>query len=538
MLYFARWKIGVIVLIVLAGLLTSLPNFFAAENVARWPDWVPGKQVVLGLDLQGGVYLLYEVDRKDYTTKRLRTLVGEVRDALRREEPRIGYTGLAVQGNEAVQLRLRDTARIDDARERLSELVNPLVSSVFSGTVVNEFELNISDDGVARFTFTDEGLSQRIRSVVEQSIEVIRRRIDEMGTTDPSIQRQGEDRILVEAPGLSDPERLKVLIGQTAQMTFHMVDSTMAPEQAAQSRPPVGTLLLPSVDDPPQLYIVEENALLTGEDLVDAQATFDQRSNEPVVSFRFNTSGARKFGLVTQQNVNRAFAIVLDNEVVSAPVIREPILGGSGQISGNFTVEGANDLAILLRAGALPARLTILEERTVGPGLGADSIEAGKIASLLGTLGVVVFMLAAYGLFGVFANMALFVNMALIFGALSTLGATLTLPGIAGIVLTVGMAVDANVLIFERIREEARLGRSAIGAIDAGYKRALGTILDANITTLIAAVILFYLGSGPIRGFAVTLAIGIVTTVFSAFTFSRFLIAMWVQMRRPTRVPI
>ncbi|AXS40542.1 protein translocase subunit SecD [Breoghania sp. L-A4] len=538
MLYFARWKIGVIVLIVLAGVLTSLPNFFAAENVARWPDWIPGKQVVLGLDLQGGVYLLYEVDRKDYTTKRLRTLVGEVRDALRREEPRIGYTGLAVQGDDAVQLRLRDTARIDDARERLSELLNPLASSVFSGTAVNEFQLTVSDDGLARFTFTEEGLAQRVRSVVDQSIEVIRRRIDEMGTTDPSIQRQGEDRILVEAPGLSDPERLKALIGQTAQMTFHMVDSTMAPEQAAQTRPPVGTLLLPSVDDPPQLYLVEENALLTGEDLVDAQATFDQRSNEPVVSFRFNTSGARKFALVTQQNVNRAFAIVLDNEVVSAPVIREPILGGSGQISGSFTVEGANDLAILLRAGALPARLTILEERTVGPGLGADSIEAGKIASLLGTFGVVVFMLAAYGLFGVFANLALIVNMILIFGALSTLGATLTLPGIAGIVLTVGMAVDANVLIFERIREEARLGRSAIGAIDVGFNRALGTILDANITTLIAAVILFYLGSGPIRGFAVTLAIGIVTTVFSAFTFSRFLIAMWVQLRRPTRVPI
>lgn len=538
MLYFARWKISMIILIVLAGLATSLPNFFAAENVARWPDWVPGKQIVLGLDLQGGVYLLYEVDRKDYTTKRLRTLVGEVRDSLRRQEPRIGYTNLAVHGDDAVQLRLRDTARITEARERLGELLNPLGSTAFGGSVVNEFALTVSDDGLARFAFTEEGLSQRIRSVVQQSIEVIRRRIDELGTTEPSIQRQGEDRILVEAPGLSDPERLKALIGQTAQMTFHLVDSTSSPEQAAQSRPPVGTLLLSSVDDPPQLYLVDENPLLTGEDLVDSQATFDQRSNEPVVSFRFNTSGARKFALVTQQNVNRAFAIVLDEEVVSAPVIREPILGGSGQISGSFSVEGANDLAILLRAGALPARLSILEERTVGPGLGADSIAAGKMASLIGTVGVVVFMLAAYGLFGIFANIALFVNLTLVFGALTTLGATLTLPGIAGIVLTVGMAVDANVLIFERIREEARVGRSAIGAIDAGFKRALGTILDANITTLIAAVILFYLGSGPIRGFAVTLAIGIVTTVFSAFTVCRFLIAVWVQKSRPTRVPI
>ena len=538
MLYFARWKVVLILLVVLAGIVCSIPNFFTREQVASWPSWVPGRQLVLGLDLQGGAYLLYEVDKSSYEQKRLQTLVGDIRTALRQSEPRIGYTGLGVKKDNSVEFRLRDTGRIEEARDRLKDLVNPLDASLFAGSQVNEFAFDISDDGLVRFTFTEEGLSQRIRSVVNQSIEVIRRRVDQLGTTEPSIQRQGEDRILVEAPGLDDPERLKTLIGQTAQMTFHLVDVNANVQQAIQTRPPAGDMLVYSTDDPPVPYLVEETPLLTGEDLDDSQATFDQRSNEPVVTFRFNTAGARKFARVTQQNVGRPFAIVLDNEVISAPVIREPILGGSGQISGNFTVQSANDLAILLRAGALPAQLTIVEERTVGPGLGADSIEAGKVASLVGIAAVAVFMILAYGLFGILADVALLVNMILIFGALSFLGATLTLPGIAGIVLTVGMAVDANVLIYERIREEVRNGRSVVSALDAGFSRALGTILDANITTLIAAVILFYLGSGPIRGFAVTLAIGIVTTVFSAFTFTRFLVSMWLRGRRPSKLPI
>ncbi|WP_107990557.1 protein translocase subunit SecD [Breoghania corrubedonensis] len=538
MLYFARWKVVSILLVVFAGFIFTIPNFFTRDEVASWPDWVPGRQLVLGLDLQGGAYLLYEVDRGSYEEKRLQALVGDIRTSLRQSEPRIGYTGLGVKNDKTVQFRLRDTGRIDEARARLKDLVNPLDASLFAGTQINEFSFTIADDGLVRFSFTDEGLAQRIRSVVDQSIEVIRRRVDQLGTTEPSIQRQGEDRILVEAPGLDDPERLKTLIGQTAQMTFHLVDSNANVQQAIQTRPPAGDLLVYSTDDPPVPYLIDETPLLTGEDLQDSQATFDQRSNQPVVTFRFNTSGARKFAKVTQQNVGRPFAIVLDNEVISAPVIREPILGGSGQISGNFTVQSANDLAILLRAGALPAKLTIVEERTVGPGLGADSIEAGKIASLVGIVAVAVFMILAYGLFGIIADIALFVNMVLIFGALSFLGATLTLPGIAGIVLTVGMAVDANVLIYERVREEVRNGRSAVSALDAGFSRALGTILDANITTLIAAVILFYLGSGPIRGFAVTLAIGIVTTVFSAFTFTRFLVSMWLRNRRPSKLPI
>ncbi|GAA0770591.1 protein translocase subunit SecD [Roseibium denhamense] len=534
MLYFARWKIALIVLVVAAGIVTTLPNFFSAKTLESWPDFLPKNQMVLGLDLQGGAYLLYEVDKTDYIEKRMKALVGEIRATLR-EDPRIGYTGLGVQGQSA-QVRIRDLTRLAEAEERLQPLVNPLASNLFGGQPIDEFEITVTDDGLVRFTYTDRGLEDRMANIVQQSIEVIRRRVDEIGTTEPNIQRQGTDRILVEAPGESDPERLKDLVGQTAQLTFHMVDDSGP--QVLEARQSPGTVVLLSVDDPPFPYLLEEAPLLSGEDLVDAQVSFDQRNNEPVVNFRFNTSGARKFATVTQQNVGRPFAIVLDEEVISAPVIREPITGGSGQISGNFTVEGANDLAVLLRAGALPAQLTVIEERSIGPGLGADSIEAGEKASLIAGVLVIVFMILAYGRFGVIADMALMTNIFLIFGALTTLQATLTLPGIAGIVLTIGMAVDANVLIFERIREEARAGRSAITAIDAGYKRALGTILDANITTLIAAVILFQLGSGPVRGFAVTLAIGIFTTVFSAFTFSRLLVALWVRTRRPTELPI
>ncbi|MDX5592826.1 protein translocase subunit SecD [Pseudovibrio sp. SPO723] len=535
MLYFARWKITLILLVVLAGVLATLPNFFSKSTLESWPDFMPKRQIVLGLDLQGGAYLLYEVDSEDYKQQQFRQLVGNVRQALR-ENPRIGYTGLGIQG-DSVQVRIRDAAKIDEARARLNEQLNPLNTGVFGGQTVNEFQLDDQGDGLFRFTFTDDGLQQRLAKVVEQSIEVIRRRVDELGTTEPSIQRQGTDRILVEAPGESDPQRLKDIIGQTAQLTFHLVDDSMSPSQALQSRPPAGTMIVYGVED--QLpYLLDETPLLTGEELQDASVAFDQQTNEPVVNFRFNTAGARKFADVTRQNVNRPFAIVLDNEVISAPVIREPITGGSGQISGSFTVEGADNLAVLLRAGALPAKLNVIEERSVGPGLGADSIESGKIASYVGAAAVVIFMILTYGVFGVMSNVALIANVTLIFGVLTTLQATLTLPGIAGIVLTVGMAVDANVLIYERIREEMRAGRSAVSAIDAGYQRAMGTILDANITTLVAALILFFIGSGPVKGFAVTLMVGIFTTVFSAVTFSRFLVSTWYRRKRPSTLPI
>ncbi len=536
MLQVSRWKAGLILLVVLAAILVDIPNFFAASTVAKWPGWLPSKQVVLGLDLQGGAYLLYEVDTADYIQKRLLTLVGEIRKAML-EDPRIGYTGLGIQG-QAVQLRVRDTSQLDLVRKRLEPLRNPLNANLIGGTAVNEFDLTVDANGLVRFSYSDAGLTQRVRGIVQQSIEVINRRINELGTTEPSIQRQGDDRILVEAPGLGDPERLKSLVGQTAQLTFHLVKSTMTKEQADSQPTPAGSLEFPSEENPDTVYVVEDTALMTGEDLVDAQAGFDSRTNEPVVNFRLSASGGRVFGDVTAKNVGRPFAIVLDNKVISAPVIQTPILGGSGQISGHFTVQSANDLAILLRAGSLPAKLNIVEERSVGPGLGADSIRAGKIAAVIGAACVVGFMLMTYGFFGLIANIAVLFNVAMIFAVLTILGATLTLPGIAGIVLTIGMAVDSNVLIYERIREEFRNGRTAIAAIDVGFQRALGTILDANITTMISALVLMQLGSGPIRGFAVTNAIGIVTTVFTAFTFTRMIVSLWVAWRRPNRIDL
>jgi preprotein translocase subunit SecD len=536
MLHFPRWQIVLILLLVFMGAAAAVPNLFSKETVDSWPNWLPRQQLLLGLDLQGGAYLLYQVDADDYVEKRLRTLTSDVRRAML-ENPRIGYTGLGVQG-QSVQLRVRDLDRLEDVRTRLEPLRNPLNSGLLATGTIYEFDLSVSDDGLVRFTYSPAGLEQRIRGIVQQSIEVIDRRINELGTTEPSIQRQGDDRILVEAPGLGDPQRLKALVGQTAQLRFHLVVSTLSAEQAGSEAPEPGTIRVPDVNDLSLVYVVEEAPLMTGEDLTDAQAAFDQITNEPVVNFRLSTGGARKFAEVTTANVGRPFAIILDDEVISAPVIREPIIGGSGQISGSFSVQSANDLAILLRAGSLPAKLVIVEERSVGPGLGADSIEAGKLASVVGFVAIAVIMIATYGFFGVIANVAVLVNVVLIFGVLTVLGAALTLPGIAGIALTVGMAVDSNVLIYERIREEFKQGRSAISAIDVGFKRALGTILDANITTMIAALVMFQLGSGPIRGFAITQAIGIVTTVFTAFLFTRLMVAFWVARRRPTAIAI
>ncbi len=537
MLYFARWKVTAILLTIFVSLVVLIPNFLSTDTLkSSWPSWLPGKQIVLGLDLQGGVYLLYQIDTEDYKTKRLTALEGDIRNALR-DEPRIGYTGLGVQ-NGAVQLRIRDENRYAEAATRLGKLVNPLTASVLGGGSVTEFTFDQQADGLMRFTFSDAGLSQRMSKVVEQSIEVIRRRVDQMGAVEPSIQREGSDRILVEAPGEKDPTRLKNIIGRTAQMTFHLVDLNVSAVDAKNGMLPPGEVYLPSREDGEQGFVVDETPLMTGEDLVHAQAAFQQQTNEPIVSFRLSTSGARKFAQVTTENVGRLFAIVLDDQIISAPRINEPITQGSGQISGHFTVEGANDLAVLLRAGALPAKLAVAEERTVGPGLGADSITAGEHAAAIGTFLVICYMLAAYGLFGIFANLALLVNMVLIFGIMTVLQTTLTLPGIAGVVLTMGMAVDSNVLIYERIREEQRAGRSAVTAIDIGFQRAFGTIVDANITTLIAAVVLFQMGSGPVNGFAVTHVIGILTTMFTAISFTRLVVAAWVRRVRPTHVPL
>jgi preprotein translocase subunit SecD/SecD/SecF fusion protein len=542
MLQISRWSVAIVVAILLAAVWFLVPNFFSDETVGDWPDWMPKQQIVLGLDLQGGSYLLYQMDTDNFVTEQLATLAGEVRRVLR-ENPPVAYSVLStrdqISANQHVQVRIDNPEDLAEARDRLETLQNPLTNALFGVGATLEFDLAELENGLFRFTYSSAGLEQRKSLMLQQSIEVISNRINELGTTEPSIQRQGDERILVEVPGLDDPQRLKDLIGQTAEMNWHLVQfngQLFTLEQAEQTRE-IGDLIFATAQSPDLYYIVEP-ALVRGQDLVDAQATLDQQSGQWVVSFRLNTAGATAFADATQRNVGRQFAIVLDEQVISAPVINSPILGGSGQIEGNFTAATANDLAILLRAGALPVELTIVEERTIGPGLGEDSVRAGQIAALVGTVGVVAFMVLVYGFFGMLANIAVILNIALIFAVMTLLGATLTLPGIAGIVLIVGTAVDSNVLIYERIREEFRGGRSAIQAIDLGFQRALNTILDANITTLIAAVVLFYFGSGPIRGFAVTLGIGILTTLFTAFLITRLMVATWVRRRRPVAIAL
>jgi SecD/SecF fusion protein len=534
MLYFSRWKTISIWAIVLLGVLFALPNALPQAWLSAMPDWMPKRQMTLGLDLQGGSHILLQIDRQDLANERLTTTRDDIRTLLR--DAKIGYTGLTGSGN-SVQVRIRDGAQLEAAKTALATMLQPVASGMFGAGTITELALDEPEPGVLRYTLTDEGLDYRMGSALTQSIEVVGRRVNELGTTEPIIQRQGNDRILVQVPGLQDPQRLKDILGQTAKLTFQMVDQTMPVQEAIEGRPPAGSTVMYSTDDPPVPYLIENRIIVSGENLVDAQASFDQRTNEPIVSFRFDTKGAQRFGAATQQNVGKLFAIILDDQVISAPQIREPILGGTGQISGNFTVQGANDLAVLLRAGALPADLTIVEERTVGPSLGADSISAGQFASIIAAVLVFAFMFAAYGKLGFIANIALAANVALIVAVLSVLGATLTLPGIAGIVLTMGMAVDSNVIIFERVREERRQGRSIVQSLDAGFQRALATVVDANMTTLIAAIILFYLGSGPVRGFAVTLAIGIITTVFTAYTLTRWMISVWLRRYRPSELP-
>jgi len=534
MLYFSRWKAAAVLLTALIVCLFAVPNFFPERTFQALPKWAQ-RQIVLGLDLQGGSHILLEVDANAVRKEKLQSLADDVLRVLR--EARIPFTGRAVRGDR-VEVRITREADLPQALSKLRELSQPL-GGLLSATGQRSIEITDGGGGLIQLRPTDAALTERIRQAVEQSIQIVDRRVNELGTVEPSIQRQGVDRILVQVPGLQDPTRLKELLGKTAKLTFRLVDVTGSPEEALQGRPPPDSeLLYGTAKEGKQPYLIKKQVMVSGEDLTDAQPGFDQRTSEPIVTFRFNNNGARRFAQVTQENVGRPFAIVLDNEVISAPVIREPILGGSGQISGSFTVEQANDLAILLRAGALPAPLTIIEERTVGPGLGQDSIAKGKLASYVGSLMVIVFMFVTYGIFGLFANVAVAINVAMIFGVLSLLNATLTLPGIAGIVLTVGIAVDSNVLIYERIREEVRHGKTPITAIDAGFTRALATILDSNITTFIAAAVLFFIGTGPVRGFAVTLGIGIVTTVFTAFTLTRLIVAWWVRMWRPRTVPI
>ncbi|MDD5586535.1 MAG: protein translocase subunit SecD [Alphaproteobacteria bacterium] len=522
MLYLERWKIILIVAVCVFGVLYASPNIMGPRTVAwmqkNLPSFLPVQTVNLGLDLRGGSHLLLEVATDTVIDERMQTLVDQTRGELR--SAKVGYTDLGLSGG-AVHFKLTDPSQEEKAKDIIHEM---------------DRDLDISQgDGVFSLRIPEAKIAERKRSAMDQSVEIVRRRIDETGTREPSIQRQGDNRILVQLPGVDDPERIKNLLGQTAKLTFRLVEEGASADPAAPVPP--GTERLPMTEAPGQSIVVQKRIMVSGDTLVDAQPSF--QNGEPVVSFRFDSQGGKRFGEATRNNVGRLFAIVLDNKVISAPVIREPILGGSGVISGRFTTQSAQDLALLLRAGALPAPIKVLEERTVGPGLGADSIKAGSTASVIGLVLAMVFIMITYGgVFGSFANIALLFNMALIFAILSILQATLTLPGLAGIVLTIGTSLDANVLIFERIREELRLGRSTVPAIDAGYKHAMSSIIDANMTTLIASVLMFIFGSGPVKGFAVTLTIGILTSMFCAIMITRLLVVWWLRGKRPGALPI
>lgn len=534
MLHFDRWKIIAILLTCLAGFMFALPNFVSKETLATWPNFVPKRQMPLGLDLRGGAHLLLALDQDEIRKDWLQGVQDSSRASLR--EARIGFSAIGVDGG-TVKVTLVKAEDAGRAETELKKLISPVGNAVL-GTGGNDLVIAKIGDNQFTITPTQMGFDQRLTNATTASIETINRRVNALGTAESTVVRQGKDRILVQYPGLNDTTVLKNLIGQTAKLSFHAVHPTISPEEARASRIPLGYKIYASTDverGGPTEYLLQETSIVPGDDLDDAQPGFDSRTTEPIISFRFNTAGARKFGKYTQDNVGRPFAIVLDDKVISAPVIREPILGGTGQISGSFTVESANNLAIQLRSGALPAKLTVVEERTVGPSLGADSIEAGMRAGLVGLTATAIMTVLAYGTFGVYAVIGLAVHALLILALMSAIGTTLTLPGIAGFVLTIAMAVDANVLIYERIREELRAGKTAIAAIDGGFQRAFVTILDSQLTTLAAALIMFWLGSGPIRGFAVTLSLGILTSVFAAVTITRLLVALWLKNNKSIR---
>jgi SecD/SecF fusion protein len=528
MLRFATWKIVAILAMTAFAFLTIAPSLLSPQNraflEARLPSFLPMRAIVLGLDLQGGSHVLLEVD----STSIIKTETDNLRDDIRRilREEKIAISGGIGVLPRGVQFRVPDAAERAKVMPKLRELAAPVASGRVAAAPLT---INESETGVIQVNVTEAGVNAKVRRAVDQSIEVLRRRVDALGTTEPNIQRQGTDRILVEVPGLQDTSKLKEILGTTAKLEFRLVSDAGADPSEVD--------FLDQTESPGKLP-VEKQVMVQGEDLTNAQPGFDSRTQEPIVNFRFNSRGGQKFGEVTSANIGHRFAIVLDGKVISAPRILSAITGGAGQISGNFSVESANNLSILLRAGALPAKLTIVEERTVGPGLGQDSIDAGERAAYVGAALVAFYMLITYGTFGVFANIALAVHIAFIFAGLVLLGATLTLPGIAGIVLTIGMAVDSNVLIYERIREEAHAGRSIVLALDAGFNRAFATIVDSNVTMFVAAAILYFVGSGPVRGFAVSLALGILTSIVTAVTMTRMMITLWYRRQRPTKLPI
>jgi preprotein translocase subunit SecD len=535
MLEFPLWKKLWLWSVTLVCVLAAMPSLASLGNVA-WPKALPEPMVNLGLDLAGGSHILLEANPAQVRAQRLENMEEAVRARLKNAEPRIRIGDFSSAGGK-LAFTVRDIAQVDAAREE----VLPLTTGA-GLTGQRDWTIEVVNQDRIVLTPTPEGLEQAVTNAMDSATEVVRKRIDELGTREPTIIRQGDQRIVVQVPGLDDPAALKALLGQTAKLEFKLVDTAAAPSDVAQGIAPPGSEIVPFLDPADNggvpAIAVRRLGGIKGDSLTDAMQTFEQQTNEPVVSITFDAQGGAKFAKLTTENVNRPFAIILDGKVLSAPNINEPILGGSAQISGNFTVDSANQLAISLRSGALPVDLTVIEERTVGPDLGADSIEKGLIAMVVGTLALMAFIVATYGRFGLYACAALVINVLMILGVMAIANTTLTLPGIAGFVLTIGAAVDANVLINERIREERAKGRRVVAAVENGYKEASRAIFDANITNVIAAVLMFLFGSGPVRGFAIVLMIGIATSVFTAVTLTRMWAAGWLRRTRPSDIVI
>ena len=545
MLDFPRWKVWSISLLLAALCALAVPSLLPERWTGTWPVKAP--RINLGLDLAGGSYLLLEADTGDVLARRLEGMREQVSLEMRRQDPRVAIGEISTQGGK-LSFFVRDPQQVDAARQRLLPMTNGV-----GMTGQRDWDIAVVDGSRFVLTPTQAGLTQAIDTAMGDATEVVRRRIDELGTREPTIVRQGSNRIVVQVPGLQNPQALKELIGKTAKLEFKLVDTEIDGTRLLSGLPPPGTQILPYPDGvrgpqtpyispaaagKPPVIAVRRSAIINGDQLTEARQEFDQQTNAPIIGITFNGEGGRRFGRVTQENTNKPFAIILDNQVLSAPNINEPILGGRASISGSFTVDSANQLAIALRSGKLPVELRIVEESTVGPDLGADSIKAGILASAVAVALVVAFMLVTYGRFGVYANIAVVINVFVILGVLAVLNGTLTLPGIAGFVLTIGTAVDANVLINERIREERRRGRSVVQAVELGYKEASRTIFEANMTHAISGIIMFLIGTGPVKGFAVVLLIGIATSVFTAVTFTRMLTAGWIRRNKPKTINI
>ena len=530
MLEFPRWKVWLVSLVVALGVLFSIPSLIAGTPAANyWPKWLPQYKISLGLDLAGGSHLLLEADSNDALKQRLAAMEDSVATELRRD-PRIDIGDISTSGGH-LSFLVRDPTQLDAAVDRMRNLTRPVAL-----TGNRDWDVQVVDSTRIVLTPTPDGTVRALKDAMSVARDVVRRRIDPGGTKEITVITEGGNRILVQVPGVEDPEALKKLIGQTARLEFKLVDLSANATDVQQGRAPPGSQVLPMADGTGSMA-VKRRVMVSGDQLTDAKQGFDQ-DGRPDIEITFNSAGARRFGRVTQENVGKPFAIILDDKILSAPNINEPILGGRAQITGNFTVQSAHDLAVSLASGKLPVKLNVIEERTVGPDLGKDSIHKGVIASAVSIGLVILFMLVTYGRFGVYANIALIVNAFLILGIMAIFNATLTLPGIAGFILTIGAAVDANVLINERIREEIRRGRRLIDAVETGYHEAFRAIFDANVTHVISASIMAYFGSGPVRGFAVVLLIGVVTSVFTAVYFTRMLVALWIRRTRPRALHI